>query len=255
MIVQSIHYINQKNTGDMKSCPFEHFSINAEVKKFHIMDINDINPELPVVIGGGGLLQHGPSIDNIEKIINNHVAPVIIWGAGVNTNLKKDNDHIPDFIKKATLVGIRDHAFLDFECIPCVSCMSPLFDKKYELKNDIVCFEGNKLSLPYPTMGCQDGSTMEQILQFLGSAKTIVTSSYHGMYWGILLKREVIVIPNADSSKFYYFPFSVPLSKNDFKLFIGKGPIYENALHICRTKNNEFSQKVSRLLNIDIKHK
>lgn len=257
MILQSVHYINEKNTGDMQSCPFEHFSVDAEVKKFHIMDIDGLDPEFPVIIGGGGLLQHGPSIDNIEKIINRHRSPVVIWGAGVNTNGKGAHDDIPDFIKEACLVGIRDHAFAEFECVPCVSCMHPGFIKKYELKNDIVCFEGNKLDLPYPTMGCQDGATMEEILEFLGSAKTIVTSSYHGMYWGVLLKREVIVIPNAESSKFYNLPFDVAITdKDNFRSFIGhKQTNVDDAFGICRVINILFARKVSQLLNIEFKYK
>ena len=256
MILQSVHYINENNTGDMQSCPFEHFSVDGEVKKFHIMDIESVNPEFPVIIGGGGLLQQGPSIDNIEKIIKRHRAPVVIWGAGMNTNGKMHDDHIPDYIKEACLAGIRDYAFPGVQWVPCVSCMHPLFDKKYEVKHDVVCFEGNKLDLPYPTIGCQDGVSMEQILEFLGSAKTIITSSYHGMYWGTLLKREVIVIPNEASSKFYHFPFYVPItSKNYFTSFIGHGVVHNNAVERCRLINNIHARDVSKLLNIELKYK
>lgn len=254
MMLQSVHYINEKNTGDMQSCPFQHFHVGLQVKKFHIMDIQNVDPEFPVIIGGGGLLQHGQSINNIETIIKRHQAPVIIWGAGVNTNEKKINDFIPDFIHKASMVGIRDYGFLKFEYLPCVSCMHPAFDKQYAIKNDIVCFEGSKLDLPYPTMGCQQGASMDNIIEFLGSAKTIVTSSYHGMYWGILLAREVIVIPNAHSSKFYHFPFNVPMATIDnWKFFIGKGETHKDVLEKCRNFNKVYANRVSKLLNIDFK--
>lgn len=255
-MLQSVHYINEKNTGDMQSCPFEHFSVNVEVKKFHIMDIDDVDPQFPIIIGGGGLLQHGPSINNIEKIMKRHRSPVVIWGAGVNTNGKGAHDHIPGFIKEASLVGIRDYGFDGLGYVPCVSCLHPGFNKKYEVKNDIVCFEGNKLNLPYPTMGCQEGATLEKILEFMGSANTIVTSSYHGMYWGVLLEKEVVVIPNAESSKFYNFPFDVARTdKNNFKSFIGHKKTIDDALSNCREINILYAMRVSKLINIELKYK
>lgn len=253
MIIQSIHYINRDNAGDMNSCPFEHFKVDVEVKKMHILDMQVLDTDQPVIIGGGGLLQHGKSLDTIEMIIKMNRAPVIIWGAGVNTNHKKDQDHVPDFVQKATLVGIRDYTFMGFEYLPCVSCMSPLFDKTYEVQHEIVCFEGNKLNLPYPTMSCQEGKTMEEVIQFLGSARTIVTSSYHGMYWGVLLGKEVIVIPNEGSSKFYNFPFHIPITTiDDWKFFVGKAEIHEDALKICRGHNERFAKRVSELLKIEL---
>lgn len=255
-MIQAVHYINPQNAGDMQSCPFEHFSVNTEIRKVHIMDTHRLDPKVPVIIGGGGLLQHGQSIDNIESIINTHRAPIIIWGAGVNTNHRKDRDIIPDFIHKACMVGIRDYGFPGFDYLPCVSCMHPAFDKKYAIKNEIVCFEGNKLNLPYPTMTCQEGATIEQVIEFLGSSKTIVTSSYHGMYWGVLLGKEVIVIPNEGSSKFYNFPLNIPITTLDnWKFFIGKAEIHDTALERFRAANKKYAEQVSYQLNIEFINK
>lgn len=255
MIIQSVHYIDKNNTGDMMSCPLEHFKINAEIRKLHIYDIDKLNIDLPVIIGGGGLLQQGNSSKNIEKIINNNKAPVIIWGIGFNTNYKKKDDYVPDFINNASLCGIRDYGLDGIKYVPCASCMHGSFMNEYEIKNEVVCFEGNKLGLSIPTMGCGSGANMNEIIKFLGSAKTIITSSYHGMYWGALLKKEVIVIPNADSSKFFYFPVKLPHATiNNWRSFLGTGNKY-NILNEFRSINIDFAKNVSDLLNIEFNEK
>ena len=37
-------------------------------------------------------------------------------------------------------------------------------------------------------------TNLEQMVEFIGTSETIVTNSYHAMYWAILLKRKVIAI-------------------------------------------------------------
>lgn len=253
MTLQSVHFVNRENRGDMLSCPFAHFTDEVDVKRFHLYDISGLNVKLPVIIGGGGLLQQGQSVEIIKMILANHEAPVILWGVGVNTNHTKNQDKIDKEIKQASLIGIRDVGFDDFNHVPCVSCLHPSFMKSYEIKHDVVCFEGNKLDLPIPTMGCGEGKTMQEIMEFLGSAKTIVTSSYHGMYWGTLLARKVIVIPNADSSKFYHFPKKLPMADvNTWEQCIGQAKVYPDFLFECVMKNLNFKSKVEDLLNIDL---
>lgn len=257
-MIQSVHNLNPKNTGDIQSCPFEHFQVEGhEILKHDIYDDPDkLNPDVPVIIGGGGLLQAGLSRDNINTIISRHKSKVIIWGLGVNTNHAANNDSIPEEIKKASLVGVRDYGFDGVDYLPCVSCMNPVFDNKYDIKNEVVCFEGNKLNLNLPTMGCDTQQSMESIIEFLGSANTIVTSSYHGMYWGLLLGKRVIVIPNENSSKFYYFPMNLNMATiNNWQSFIVNGIIYPAFLRQARMGNFSFANKVSKLLNVEIKIK
>lgn len=253
MTLQFIHDTHKRNMGDVQSCPLNHFKFNCDTIEIDLIsETKKINPNHPIIIGGGGLLQEGKSRDILCNIINSHKSKIIIWGVGLNTNGKKNNDNIPDIFQKADLVGIRDAGF-DYENIPCVSCMHPAFDIEYEIENEIVCFQGNKLTIEgMPIMNCVNDSSMNEIIRFLGTAKTVVTSSYHGAYWGALLKREVIVIPNAHSSKFYHFPVPVVIAdQNNWMDYVGKINMC-NMLNQFRSINISFAKKVSDILGVDV---
>lgn len=256
MIIQFVHDTNIRNMGDVQSCPLNHFKFNCNTIELDLIaDSGKIDLNHPIIIGGGGLLQDGLSRKTLCRIMESHKSKIIIWGVGLNTNNKKNNDNIPDVFKKADLVGIRDIGF-EYDNIPCVSCVNKLFDIEYEIQNEIVCFQGNKLPIEgVPIMNCVNDSSINEIIRFLGTAKTIITSSYHGAYWGSLLNREVIVIPNAHSSKFYHFPMPLIIAdENNWRDYIGKPNTY-HVLNKFRSINISFAKKVSELLGIEITQK
>jgi hypothetical protein len=85
--------------------------------------------------------------------------------------------------------------------------MHPIFDDPGEAVHELVkysavrrvdCSHG-----PEPHMTNVDG-TIEESVRFLASGRSIITSSYHGAYWGMLLGRRVHVI--SWGSKFDYLP-------------------------------------------------
>lgn len=137
-----------------------------------------------------------------------------IWGAGHNLDAKKDKsgriaNEYPESLLNFNLVGLRDFG-TEFEWVPCASCMHPALRKHYAIKNDVIFFEHKKQLIKGTDFGTDpiprfinSGSNVEQTIELLGSANVILTNSYHGAYWGTLLKKKVIVI-GAWSSKFYY---------------------------------------------------
>ena len=79
--------------------------------------------------------------------------------------------------------------------------MHPIFDKHYEIKHDIgllfnhKSIKNNNLKEKYKDYRISSNTTnLEQMVEFIGISETIVTNSYHAMYWAILLKRKVIAI-------------------------------------------------------------
>ena len=85
------------------------------------------------------------------------------------------------------------------------------------------------------------------VLEFLASGSVILTSSYHGVYWGTLLNRRVIAFPF--SSKFSYFKHGVPLvTADDWKQQLKVARNYSNALIECRQANESFARDVVALL-------
>ncbi len=177
-------------------------------------------------------------------------APRFIWGAGHNGPPETEFIKIrwPRAFGKFRLIGLRDFdPASKFHWVPCASCMHPAFDKTYEIKNDIIWFEHKKQLIkdfgtdPIPRF-INSGDNMEQTIELLGSANTILTNSYHGAYWGTLLKKKVIVVGGAWSSKFKFMKYQPVLlgKKEHWKDVIETTPIYENALEDCRRANKEY---------------
>lgn len=136
-------------------------------------------------------------------------APRFIWGAGHNGEVTKKNKNkfeYSDWLAEFDRVGVRDWG-QDLPWTPCASCMHPALRKTYSIKNDVIWFEHKKQLIKdfgndvIPRF-VNSGDNVEQTIELLGSANIILTNSYHGAYWGTLLKKKVIVV-SAWSSKFY----------------------------------------------------
>jgi len=85
-------------------------------------------------------------------------------------------------------------------------------------------------------------------IEFIGSHDTIITDSYHGAYWAMLLNKQVQVV--SWSIKFNYFKNSPlfldninqkPLSQTHF--------VQKNYLQECRDLNKNFYHKVLDLFS------
>jgi len=192
------------------------------------------------------------TINSLDKSIG----PRILWGAGYNSREKdKDPYYIdyPDYLNQFHLIGIRDWD-TDYRWVPCASCMHPAFDEEYEIKNEVVWFEHKKRlidgkfldALPAPRM-LNTGQNLEQVIEFLGSAETVVTNSYHGVYWATLLNRKVVCVPWGSKFNMFKHP-PVMANERNWVDMIERAVNYPKALKECRTANEEFYQDVIKLV-------
>lgn len=178
-----------------------------------------------------------------------------LWGAGHNASVKKDKSgkvsgiEYPSSMVNYDLIGIRDYG-TDYNWVPCASCMHPALRKSYAIKNDIIWFEHKKQlikdfgneSIP---RFVNSGSNIEQTIELLGSANIILTNSYHGAYWGTLLKKKVILV-DSWSSKFFLFkhkPYFIDRA-TDFRSIIDQVQIHSEALDECINANNIYWQRI-----------
>jgi hypothetical protein len=206
-------------------------------------------------------------VNIIKQIEENKKVKRVIWGAGHNQrDYNPANSHnikYPRRMKDFDLIGVRDYwddlfqaQHPEWDWVPCASCMHPAFDKKYPVKNDIIVFEHKKQLIkgndfgptPVPRF-INSGSNMEQTIELLGSANTILTNSYHGAYWGTLLGKKVIVL-GPWSSKFYslkHKPYLLgkPAGWLDA---LDEAPIYPNALEEARNATKDFWTRVKAVL-------
>lgn len=181
-------------------------------------------------------------------------APRHLWGAGHNGSEEIEFQKIkwPKALSSYKNVGIRDFSHQSrFEWVPCASCMHPALTKTYAIKNDIIWFEHKKQMIKdfgkesIPRF-VNSGSNIEQTIELLGSANTILTNSYHGAYWGTLMRKKVIVVGGAWSSKFKFFKHQpVVLSKKEeWQDYYDTAPTYDSALDECRTATQTFWQTI-----------
>ena len=213
MRVINVKFIDKSNVGDCSCSPCSYFPIKAE--EVNIFRAKNLASDDFIILGGGACLDFAYKAD-------------VIWGAGM-TNKTTNQPMPPEWIKWSKLIGIRDY-IPGYRWLPCVSCMSPLFDREYEVKHDEVCYMNAVMKFDPQGKPFLYNSvkTMEEAVGFLGSAKKVITNSYHGIFWSKLLGREVEVV-EAYSSKFHQF-------KPEF------------SLEECREANLKFWEEFKNLL-------
>lgn len=248
----NIFRIDPTNVGDFYSSPIHYFDWLTAARAFDIeaTDYERYREELhaaKVIVGGGGILQ----FQQIDALYDTAPRSLIAWGAG--HNLKDAEQFAPDpRLKRFNLTGIRDYGS-DYEWVPCVSCLHPAFDgPPPDPVQEVVIFEHKErpLGIEGPPVLTNREMQIEKVVAFLGSAATVVTNSYHGVYWGTLLKRKVVAI-DTFSTKFRAFKHPPAFaSVENWQNGIPEARIYDNALDECREANLNFSVRVRDFLEL-----
>lgn len=269
--ILNIHRIDINNAGDFFCAPHHYFEPlkgkALDIYGYKTLDkeegvqwVNRINKS-SLIIGGGGLLNRG-SFEKQMQLFESLGAKgkkTVIWGAGHNSKGKKDFNAIKSYnidLNKFGLAGVRDYS-MGHNWVPCVSCMHPIFDKKNEVQHETgLVFHKktlkNKSLLKqlnhYPSTS--NTTHLEDLIGFIGSCDTIVTDSYHAMYWSMLLNKKVLVIPN--SSKFFDFKYQPIITTfDDFESKLKSPNVYSGILDECRSINEDFAKKVFDYLELD----
>lgn len=266
-----LHYISTDNIGDLYCCPQRYFKCFNGCKELELLNYENFNPKNKVlIVGGGGLLQK--SFENaINHIINlKSDNKIIFWGIGLD-NSPITEKISPEILQDAHLIGVRDFN-TQYEYVPCVSCMSELFDKYRQIKpkSKIRIYLHSYYDFPldladdYEVYKNNENhnvkNAMKSAIEFLTGAEYIITNSFHGAYWATLLNRKVIAFPfvkderSEFSEKFLTLKYK-PVYVNDYtrleidlKQILQKARNYENALEDARKINIEFFDEVMQIL-------
>lgn len=268
--VINLHRIDTKNAGDYYSAPHLYFD-QLKDRQLDIFDYKSSDKLVTekwieaisshsLIIGGGGLLNRG-SFEKQLKVFEQLAEKgkkTVLWGVGHNSKNPRSFGKTFSYninTDKFGLVGTRDlHS--PGEWVPCVSCLHPIFDQTFELKQEIgVVFhkktlKKNSLTSKFQHLPCTSNTTdIDDLVHFIGSSEKIITDSYHAMYWSLLLGKKVVVIPN--SSKFFDFKYQPVIS--DFDRCIedaAKAQAYSGVLEECREINQQFANKVFEYLEL-----
>lgn len=241
-MISFVHYKNTPNLGDVMSAPYHYFDF-PDAQAFNL---GDPIPPCDAVIYGGGAIEPELRAKGIHRSVD---APVkIAWGIGTSRGGHTTHGQI---VQDLDLCGIREFGRENGQrntfWTPCSSCMSPEFDKVRTPQYEYVFYAHGKFEFPIdfgdsPAFDNR-AQTLGEALDFLGSGETIVTNSYHGTYWGLLLNRRVVCIPF--SSKFYGFKHPPAFcTDGKWKRTASSAISYSGAIDECREANLSFHARV-----------
>ncbi|MET4692168.1 hypothetical protein [Endozoicomonas lisbonensis] len=238
------HIRNTPNTGDFHCTPYDYFYF-PEAK---VYDLKDKIPKSHAVIYGGGAIEPRLRTDKIHHNVEANFK--IAWGIGTSLSRRSTN---PELVDDMDLVGRREWGRKGGIYVPCVSCMSELFDKHYEIDKDVIVYAHavkpgvqEVLEYGYPTLN--NRAPFEDVIKALASSELIITNSFHGAYWGTLLNRKVVCIPF--SSKFHGYKHTPVITKGaSWKQALKEARNYSEALEDARRQNKKFYERVMDLIS------
>lgn len=246
-VIAFAHYNNTPNIGDLMCAPYHYFSF-AEKR---VYDVSEKIEPCEAVIFGGGAIEPLLRSDGIHRRVDARTK--IAWGIG--TSRRGRTEHGP-LVDDLDLVGVREYgreknasrAFY----VPCVSCMSKEFDKHREEKHAIAFYTHGHFPIEVPA-GVPHlnnrAQTLEEAIGFIGAAETIVTNSFHGTYWSLLLGKKVVCLPF--SSKFYGFKFAPAYAVDgDWKSAARNAIRAPEYLEDSRAENIKFYDRVRSMISV-----
>lgn len=241
-----VHVTATKNVGDLMSGPHHYFPFDGDV------EVHDVHA-LPaghwdaVVFGGGavGAMLSKPPVRRWLAGVRRRVA----WGVGRTVPGATGPQPVP--VNEFNLYGTREWPPSEGQrFVPCVSCVHPLFNRRSHPCREAVLFYNARKKTPavdLPALG--NDKPLHDVVEHLLSGRVVVTNSYHGAYWAMLLNRPAIVV-GAYSSKFTCYPWPIPVRTDTrWRDSLPDAAPEPTALAMCRTLNEGFYQRVKEVLH------
>jgi hypothetical protein len=278
VIVTSRH--NEQNLGDRATSPANYFPWLSKAERIDLWDTDLRSILVPndptlVIVGGLGVFGWGTGLgfdrstrtvtfdSNVEALADLQVANVVLWGVGHESRHLTSISY-PEYLGKFRLVGLRDYSDgtniavpPKYEWVGCPSCLHPVFNHldRYKRKTtEVIIYDhrDHRVEINDPGIPRMDhyASTMEEVIAWLGSAETVLTTSYHGALWATFLGAKVI-IPHPWATKLLLYKHQpiVIESAHDWKHARRKAKVFPESLSECRTATEIFGKKV-----LDIYH-
>lgn len=209
------HLRDTTNIGDKSCSPYDYFEWNDAT----VTDVRHADtPDYDVGIYGGGKIFGG--LSRYAGVRRGANAINIAWGVGTAQSFPISLRYARAR-RKMDLIGSRDYGDTRYTYAPCPSCMSPLFDAPPAPQHDVVFYahagKTTKMGIDIPDSiptidnNCED---LKTALTFISGGATVVSNSYHGVYWGLLMGRRVLCLPFSNKFAKYRLPPHVSTARN-----------------------------------------
>lgn len=245
------HLRNTQNIGDRWCSPYDHFPEFGTDRA--VGDLHEPSTHCDVVVYGGGKIMGGlyRQLGACDLAATARIA----WGVSTVQTVPFSWRYWQSF-RKMTLVGSRDWGDKRFDFCPCASSNSVLFDKTYDEKHEVVAYlhhwkaekMGIKVPNHIPTLD-NAAATFEEVIRFIGSGRIVVSNSYHGVFWALLLGKRVLCLPFSKKFLHYRIPpgYSGP---DDWFENLGKAKGSDEMLPVCREAGWKFQLKAAGVAGI-----
>jgi hypothetical protein len=251
-VVQDIvfkHHFRTTNLGDRVCNPFDHYPDLAS--RGTRIDLDDPTPACKVVVYGGGKIMGGlrKSLTANDRAARARIA----WGV---STVQKNRFSLKYWLayRQMNLVGTRDFGDDRFPWSPCVTCLAAAFDQSYPEEHDVVAYvhhwrvrdRGVELPVGIPVMENIEND-LPRVLRFIASGRTVMSNSYHGVYWALLLGKKVLCVPY--SNKFYNYRLQPGYSTGrDWYKELSKARGYDEMMGLCRDGAARFEAQARALI-------
>lgn len=241
------HLRNTNNVGDKACSPFDYFDWGDATVK----DMREVSALYDACVFGGGKIFGG--LADAEGVNLGRSPLHIAWGVGTRQTFPISSKY-RRARRLCDLVGSRDWGDRRYDFAPCASCMSPLFDADMTPDHDVVFYwhggktEKQNIRIPdsIPDKANNVGN-FEDSIRFIASGKTVISNSYHGVYWSLLLGRKTICIPFSNKFYGYRLPPAYATRKNWLHK-LDTGIAQPQMLANCRVATMAFKAKVDARL-------
>lgn len=240
------HRKGSRNIGDRECCPAYWLPFDAQKT---VQSLTDIVPPCDLAIFGGGQIYASV----VEAVTQRAAAArhCVTWAIGLQA-AKRRVDGAEQFQARMSLIGCRDAGVTGTEYVPCATCLAPGLQTADAPTRDAVLYlhatKSDAVQRPdgIPCRTNHDG-TLAEALAFIASGETVITNSFHGTYWAMLMGRKVLCLPF--SAKFRGFARMPALADpGDWLGDMSRAHALPGYREDCIAANYAFRDKVMNLI-------
>lgn len=248
----SIH--DENNLGDRVCNPCDYFDELKDVRRWNAWDTDWMYSPTNIIVGGGGLV-HEMLERYLRAITRRPDRKLIAWGLGHNRHDPPTIDY-RDTLNGFDLVGVRDYGAAQergWDYVPCASCMSVGFELEMQHTYEFCLLSHHERPIHLNKAGrmpwmSNDGNNFNDAIVHILHSETVITNTYHGAYWALLLGRKVLLY-KPFSSRFTDFKYPLPICDENNWRDMEPFAAPTGYLEECRELNRKFYEKVKTTLN------